>query len=72
MRISGLAKLVKTLKLVCSVINTFSAGIRRFVPEENLTAYDGAVSAIMSACEVILAIDYADELVNTNAPWGAQ
>jgi hypothetical protein len=70
-RIRGLAKLISTLLFLCKVINTFGPGIRTFVPTESQAAYDSALSAIMSACDVLRAINYADTASGTSAPWGA-
>jgi hypothetical protein len=69
-RIRGLAKLISTLLLVCKVIDTFAPSIREFVPAGNLAAYDSALAAIKSGCDVLRAIDYMDATGSTNAPWG--
>ena len=68
--VRGLSTLLDTLNKVCKVIAKFSPIIRQFVPEDHLTAYDGAISAILAACDVIRAIEYADSLTQTNAPFG--
>lgn len=69
--IPGLSTLVKTLILVCNVIDKHGTRIRPYVPEASQTAYDNALTAIKSACEVIRAIDYLDDYVSTNPPWGS-
>ncbi len=68
----GLAKLTTTLKLVCKIIGLFGPGIRQFVPDPQKSAYDDALAAVNSACDVIRAIEYLDENPGTNAPWGEQ
>lgn len=70
-RIAGLAKLISTMVLLCNIIGKFAPGIRNFVPEGSLTAYDNALTNITTACDVLRAIEYADGLANTNAPWGS-
>ena len=72
MRIPGLAKLVGLLIKVCDVIAVFGPRIRVFVPEESLTAYDNALTAITGACNVIRAIDYADSIAGTTPLWGSR
>jgi hypothetical protein len=69
-RVFGLSTLIRTLAKVCKVIAAVRTPIRAFVPDGSLTAYDNALDAILSACDVITAIDYADGISSTNAPWG--
>jgi hypothetical protein len=71
-RIPGLAKLISTLIIACKVIDTFSPGVRLFVPAPSQAAYDDALAAIKSACDVVRAIDYADDLAGTNPLWGSK
>jgi len=68
----GLAKLIKTLLIVCAVIGKFQAKIRVFVPEGDRAAYDAALAGIMGGCDVLRAIDYMDQNANTNPLWGEQ
>lgn len=70
-RIFGLAELIKTMIKICGVIGKFGPGIRNFVPEESRETYDAALAAILAACDVLRAIDYADGLTSTNPPWGS-
>jgi len=65
-----LSTLVLVLKKTCAVLAVARAPVRRFVPEGSLTAYDNACDAIMAGCEVIRAIEFADDVVGTTAPWG--
>jgi hypothetical protein len=69
-RIFGLSTLIKTLVKTCNVIAAVRTPIRAFVPDGSLAAYDNALDTIMSACEVIRAIDFVDGVSSTNAPWG--
>lgn len=70
-RISGLAKLISTMKTICKVIALFGPGIKEFVPEANKTDYQNALDSILSACAVLQAIDYQDSSAGTSAPWGS-
>lgn len=70
-RIPMLSTLVRSLVKVCKVIDTAGPIVRRFVPTESQAAFDNALDAIESACDVIRAIEYADTVAGTNAPWGA-
>jgi hypothetical protein len=72
MRIPGLSKLIKTLILVCKLIEVSGAKIRTFVPDESKANYDAALLAIKGGCDVIRAIDYVDSLAGTNPLWGAR
>jgi len=69
-RIRGLSKLITTMKVICQVIAVFGPGIREFVPEGSKADYDNALSTILAACDVLRAIDYADQTDATNPPWG--
>jgi len=71
LRLRGLAKLIGLLLKVCKVIDVFGPGIRNFVPSESLVAYDGALTAIKTACDTLRAIEYLDTSLQTNAPWGS-
>lgn len=70
-RIPMLSTLVRSLVKVCKVIDVARPVVRRFVPEESLTAFDDALDAIETACDAIRAIEYADSVAGTSAPWGA-
>lgn len=71
MRIPMLSTLIRSLVKVCKVLDVAAPAVRRFVPTESQAAYDDAVDKIMTACDVIRAIEYADTVSGTNAPWGA-
>jgi len=70
-RIPGLAKLMSTMLLICAVIGKFGPTIRNFVPEGSQAGYDTALENIMTACDVLRAIEYADGIAGTNAPWAS-
>jgi len=69
--VSGLSSLLHALALVCKAIAKFGPIIRPFVPEGNQVTYDSALAAILDACDVIRAIDFADTLAGTNPPFGS-
>ena len=69
-RIRGLAKLVSAMITLCKIVDVFGPSIRQFVPEGSLAAYDSALTAITSSCDVIRGIAYMDTSGGTNPPWG--
>lgn len=71
-RIPLLATLITGLKAVCVVIDKASGPVRFFVPEANQAAYDEAIANIVSACNVIRAIDFVDNVAGTTPLWGAK
>lgn len=71
-RIPGLSTLINTLVSVCKVIDRLGGSVRTFVPPEDQAAYDAALAGIKSACDVIRAIDYLDDLESTNPLWGSK
>lgn len=71
-RIPLLAKLVKSLIVVCNVIDVAAPKVRPFVPEADQSAFDAALAAVKGGCDVIRAIDYLDTYADTNAPWGSK
>lgn len=71
-RINGLSTLIRSLVKLCKVIAAVRAPIRAFVPSESQAAYDTALDNIMAACDVIRAIEYADSVAGTSAPWGVR
>jgi hypothetical protein len=68
--VPGLSSLLKALSAVCTAIAKFAPLVRPFVPTGSQTNFDNALVAITAACDVIRAIEYADSLEGTNAPFG--
>jgi len=71
-RVPGLSTLIKGLITVCKVIDIFAPSVRNFVPEGSLTAYDNALTAIKASCDVIRAINFADDITGTTPLWGTK
>jgi hypothetical protein len=71
-RIPGLSTLIHALIAVCKVISAVGPNVRGFVPSGDQAAYDAALAGIISACDVIRAIDYLDSNASTNPLWGSK
>lgn len=72
MRIPYLSKLLKALVVACDVAQFAGPKIRTFVPEGSQADYDLALTRIQQACDILRAINYADQMTGTNPPFGGR
>jgi hypothetical protein len=71
-RIFLLSKLIKTLVVVCKVIDVARAGIEPYVPEDTRLDWNAALDQIKAGCDVVRLVDYQDSIAGTTAPWGSR
>jgi hypothetical protein len=57
----GLSTLLAMAKFSCRVVRDFGPIVREYVPEASLAQYDAALSAINSACALILSINWVGD-----------
>jgi hypothetical protein len=71
-RIFLLSKLISTLVVMCKVIDLARTSVEPFVPDDTKAEWNSKLDTIKSACDFIRAVNYADGVTGTTAPWGSK
>lgn len=52
-KVNGLSSALQSVAKACKFIEKYNATIRPFVPSEQLTVYDNAVTALTALCNIL-------------------